>query len=50
MICDLAYALEIQANVIRSMAARLEELGEISGFSDEIAEADKLYCKAMGGG
>lgn len=40
---------EQQANVIRSLARRLAELGDTETGKDEIAEADRLYRAVIGG-
>lgn len=50
IIAELEAVAETQARVIRVLAARLAELGDVETGRDEIAEADKAYQKAIGGG
>ena len=49
IIAELEAVAETQARVIRVLAARLAELGDVETGRDEIAEADKAYQKAIGG-
>lgn len=48
IIADLESVTEAQARVIKALAARLAELGDVETGQDEIAEADKLYQQAIG--
>lgn len=50
IIGELEAVCETQARVIRALATRLAELGDVETGRDEIAEADKAYQKAIGGG
>lgn len=50
IIAELEAVAETQARVIRVLATRLAELGDVETGRDEIAEADKAYQKAIGGG
>lgn len=49
IIAELEAVAETQARVIRVLATRLAELGDVETGRDEIAEADKAYRKAIGG-
>lgn len=49
IVADLESVTEIQAQVIKVLAARLAELGDTETGRDEIAEADKAYRRAIGG-
>lgn len=50
IIAELEAVAETQARVIRVLATRLAELGDVETGRDEIAEADKAYQKTIGGG
>ena len=50
IIQELESVTEIQAKAIKVLATRLAELGDVETGRDEIAEADKAYRKAIGGG
>lgn len=50
IIAELEAVAETQARVIRVLATRLAELGDVETGRDEIAEADKAYQKVIGGG
>lgn len=50
IIADLEGVAELQARAIKVLATRLAELGDTETGKDEIAEADKAYRKAIGGG
>ena len=45
---SLEMVAEVQAKVIRILAARLAELGDTVTGRDEIAEADAAYRRAIG--
>lgn len=49
IIAELEAVAETQARVIRALATRLAELGDVETGRDEIAEADRAYRKAIGG-
>lgn len=50
IIQELESVTEIQAKAIKVLATRLAELGDVETGRDEIAEADRAYRKAIGGG
>lgn len=50
IIADLEGVAELQARAIKVLATRMAELGDTETGKDEIAEADKAYQKAIGGG
>ena len=49
IIADLENLNEVQARTIKVLATRLAELGDVETGRDEIAEADKMYKKILGG-
>ena len=49
IIADLESLNEVQARTIKVLATRLAELGDVETGRDEIAEADKMYKKILGG-
>ncbi len=48
IIADLEMLTEIQAKIIKALAARLAELGDVETGQNEIAEADKIYRQIVG--
>lgn len=49
VIMELESTVEVQARAIKVLATRLAELGDTETGRDEIARADELYRKAIGG-
>ena len=49
IIAELEAVTETQARVIKTLAARLAELGDTVTGRDEIAQADRAYREAIGG-
>ena len=49
MIAMLCTLCEEQSKLIRAMAVRLGELGDVA-FSDEIAKVDQIYRDSIGDG
>lgn len=48
IISDLEMLVETQAAIIKALALRLAELGDVETGQNEIAEADKLYQQIVG--
>lgn len=49
IIADLEMVNEIQHKAIKAMATRLAELGDTETCKDELAEADEIYKRIIGG-
>lgn len=49
IIAALEELTEVQARVIKSLACRLAELGDLETGRDEIAEADRKFREVIGG-
>jgi len=49
IIAELEALVEMQARTVRVLATRLAELGDTVTGRDEIAEADEVYRRAIGG-
>ncbi len=49
IIADLEMVNEIQHKAIKAMATRLAELGDTETCKDELAAADEIYKRIIGG-